>query len=369
MSLRQGLAMLAQASAWLAAMIAAPALAQPVGVNAAVRNVVTMNSPDNPTPRPAVVKQRVMVGNQVTTGAASALQVLLLDRSVFTVGANARVTIDRYVYDPRRNSAAVSASIAQGAFRFMSSRAVHANPNKSTLRTPVASIGIRGTIVEGVVGEAARGLAAKLPEIAATAGSGSGANASFIILVGPGPGSQDAGGAGGIDVTAGGRTVAVDRPGMAVYVADADQPPTDPIMVSAEIMREVEDAIDDADAADDESGDAGDESADAADTADGGADESAAAAPDEGASADAEFGGDESTGADASEDTGGDVNTGGEVDAGDFDAGGTDMGLDDGFGTGDAIDPGGTVSDTLSDAIDEEPESEEPPPPNDMQPQ
>ena len=73
MNLRQGLTVLAQASAWLAPMIAAPALAQTVGVNAAVRNLVTMNSPDNPAPRPAVVKQRVMVGNQVTTGAASAL--------------------------------------------------------------------------------------------------------------------------------------------------------------------------------------------------------------------------------------------------------------------------------------------------------
>ena len=128
-----------------------PAAAQTVGVNAAVVNDVRMTSQANPAPHKAVVKERVALGNDIQTGKASVLQVLLLDRTSFTVGGNARVKIDRFVYDPNRQASAVGLSVAKGAFRFMSGKALHANPGQSAISTPVASIGIRGTIVEGAV--------------------------------------------------------------------------------------------------------------------------------------------------------------------------------------------------------------------------
>src|SRR3546814_20762091 len=95
-------------------------------------------------------------------------QLLLLDKTSFTVGSNARVKIDRFVYDPARNASSVSASVAKGAFRFMSGKSLKNGRTRSSIQTPVASIGIRGTIVEGVVGREAIASAQRDPGITPT---------------------------------------------------------------------------------------------------------------------------------------------------------------------------------------------------------
>src|SRR5690606_20387982 len=137
----------------LALSLSAPAVAaDTVGINAAIRNKVMTRAPSAAALRPAVLKARVSLGEQVVTQANSMLQILLLDRSSFTVGANAQVTIDRFVYDPNRSASAVGASVARGAFRFVSGKSVKRQPGQSNVRTPAASIGIRGTVFEGVVG-------------------------------------------------------------------------------------------------------------------------------------------------------------------------------------------------------------------------
>jgi hypothetical protein len=198
-----------------ALLIAAPAVAQTVGVNAAIRNKVMTRPANAAQLRPAVLKARVGLGEQVVTATSSMLQIVLLDRSNFTVGANARVTIDRFVYDPNRSASAVGASVARGAFRFMSSKAVHNMPGQTAIRTPVASIGVRGTVFEGVVGPDAIKIA--LGEQAADAAAGADKDsATLIVLRGPAATPTTPGGA--IDVTANGRTVAVDRPGLALFI-------------------------------------------------------------------------------------------------------------------------------------------------------
>jgi hypothetical protein len=214
-----------------AALIAAPAAAQPspVGINAAVRNKVEIRTGNKA--RPAVVRERVMLNDEVRTGGASQLQILLLDRSTFTVGANARIAIDRFVYDPGARSRSMGVSVTRGAFRFMSGRALGKPAGPVTLRTPVASIGIRGTIFEGVVGEDA----VKIAEREAAVGKhvkSKEDDASLIVLRGPGPRTQGDTVAGAIDVSAGGSTVVLDGPDLAVYVPRAGAPPIGPFPIS-----------------------------------------------------------------------------------------------------------------------------------------
>ena len=203
-----------------AALVAAPtatvAQQNAVGVNSAIQNRVQIKR-GAAAPRAAVLKEQVLLNDQVSTGAASRLQIMLLDRSVFTVGANARIAIDRFVYDPARNSRASGVSVAKGAFRFMSGRGTGKPSGPVSVRTPVASIGIRGTIFEGVVGEDAIAIAAGEEAVGAAAGSDS-ANATLIVLRGPGPATQGDAAPGRIDVQVGERTIVLDRPGMAVYV-------------------------------------------------------------------------------------------------------------------------------------------------------
>ena len=204
--------------------------AQTVGVSAAIRNNVQLTTQANPSLHHAILKERVSLGNQIVTAQASVIQILLLDQTVFTVGANAKVNIDHFVYDPNKNLSAVSATIAKGAFRFMSSKALHANAGQSSIKTPVASIGIRGTILEGVVGQDAVKIAKGEPAFASLAASPD--TATLIVLRGPGAAVQGDEATGAIDVTANGTTVPVEKSGYAVLIPGTNQSPVGPILLS-----------------------------------------------------------------------------------------------------------------------------------------
>ena len=220
-----------------------PALAQtPVGVAAAVRNKVDIRSAATRRVHPAQLRERMLMADEVQTGGASLLQILLLDRSTFTVGANARVTIDRFVYDPARNSRTVGVSVAQGAFRFMSGRALGRPSGAVNVRTPVAAIGIRGTIFEGVVGGEAIRIAEDEPAVGRRV-KGDKEEASLIVLRGPGPRTQGDTVPGAIDVTAGDRTVTLDSPDLAVYVPRAGAAPIGPFRLSPDGLEALQDLL------------------------------------------------------------------------------------------------------------------------------
>jgi hypothetical protein len=220
------------ASCAAAGLAASPILAQPtgIGINAAVRNKVEIRSPATRKNGPAVLRARVFLADEVRTEAASQLQILLLDRTIFTVGAKARVTIDRFVYDPAANSRAVGINVAKGAFRFMSGRAAGRPSGPVTVRTPVATIGIRGTIFEGVVGEDAKRIAQAEPAVGKVKSDDD--EASLIVLRGPGPRTQGDTIAGAIDVTVGDRIVTLDGPDLALYAPRRNAPPIGPFRIS-----------------------------------------------------------------------------------------------------------------------------------------
>jgi hypothetical protein len=178
-----------------------------------------------------MVRQRVALNDQISTGPASQLQILLLDRSTFTVGSNARPTIDRFVYDPARNARSIGASATRGAFRFMSGRQLRRPAGAVSVRTPVASIGVRGTIFEGAVGTDAMLIAAAEPAVGAAAG-GDPETATLIILRGPGPEAQGGTAPGSIEVQAGERMIVLDRPGQALYVPSLGAAPIGPFQIS-----------------------------------------------------------------------------------------------------------------------------------------
>lgn len=223
-----GLALLATTA------IAAPAAAQNVGVTSAVVNDVRMTTQANRTLHKAVVRERVTMGNDVITGRQSRAQILLLDRTTFTIGANARIKIDRFVYDPQHNSSSVGATVGSGAFRFMSGRPTHNARGQSSIRTPTASIGIRGTLVDGVVGPGAIEVALAqpgLPQFDADPET-----ATLIILRGPGTATADEP-IGAIDVTAGGKTVSMEGAGWAVFIPREGAEPIGPFRIAPEASR------------------------------------------------------------------------------------------------------------------------------------
>lgn len=201
---------------WLALSGAAAAQEQ-VGVNAAVRNQVQQKSGPSPL-RPALVRGPVKLGDQYVTGPASQVQVLLRDRSTFTVGANARMTVDRFVAAAPNNPGGVSASVARGAFRFASGKTTR-GPSRQAISTPVASIGVRGTIVEGLVGPEALALLQQQPGVPPFTGDPE--TMLLVVLRGPAGSADSFDTPGAIDVERDGRTTTIDRPGLALIVTSA----------------------------------------------------------------------------------------------------------------------------------------------------
>lgn len=93
----------------------------------------------------------VFQGDQIVTADGSSIKVEFVDGTIFTLGADARLALDEMVYDPATQSGESAFSILKGGFLFVSGQIAETNPNDMQVTTPVATIGIRGTVVTGEV--------------------------------------------------------------------------------------------------------------------------------------------------------------------------------------------------------------------------
>ena len=83
--------------------------------------------------------------DELRTGPNGRLQVTFRDDTVLTLGENANVTIDRYVFDPDRGIGEALFQTTRGAFRFATGRLKDVPDKKITVSTPMAELGVRGT--------------------------------------------------------------------------------------------------------------------------------------------------------------------------------------------------------------------------------
>ena len=79
----------------------------------------------------------------VSTGAAARLEVTFKDNTRLTLGENAKLTLDKYVFNPAAGRGTIRFRLV-GAFRFFRQVSKLARSDVS-VTTPVATIGIRGT--------------------------------------------------------------------------------------------------------------------------------------------------------------------------------------------------------------------------------
>ncbi|MGZ3411793.1 MAG: FecR family protein [Xanthobacteraceae bacterium] len=123
--------------------VAQPAWADKIGVAAAVKNDVTASL--GGTPQPLATGNDVLANQRIRTGVASTAQLLFLDETSVSVAPQSEIVLDRFVYNPNRSAGNVVLTTGRGAFRFVTGAQ---NPTNYTIKTPVATIGVRGTIVE-----------------------------------------------------------------------------------------------------------------------------------------------------------------------------------------------------------------------------
>ena len=148
-----------------------------IGVVAAIHGTVELKMPGQ-AGRIAQSGEPVFIGQDVRTNEKGNLQILLLDETVFTIGPNSSITIDKFIYDPKSHDGEIRASITKGIFRYVSGKIAAKRSSSVSVKLPTATIGFRGTIVAGQVAPAA----------------------SFAMLLGPGTNNDIGSGAGSFSI-------------------------------------------------------------------------------------------------------------------------------------------------------------------------
>src|ERR1700722_13305298 len=191
------------AAAVALAVTLAPAQAQKVGVNSAVNPDAT-GTPPGGAQRKLVLGQEVVHNEHVITGPKGTTQILFLDESAMSVGPNADVTIDEFVYDPNTGNGRLAMSATQGVMRFVGGK-LSKKTDAVSLTTPVGTLGIRGGVFLLNLSHDCQG------------GAGCPLSMEVVFLYGK-----------ELNVTAGNITQTITRPGFSVIVARPGASPTPP---------------------------------------------------------------------------------------------------------------------------------------------
>ena len=191
-------------SALALSLAVTPVLAQntKIGVTAVVNPDATGQAPSQ-TRRTLLVGADVFANENVITTEKGQAQMLFLDESALTIGPNSEVVLDEFVYDPNTKTGTIALSATKGLFRLVGGRISKTNP--VTLKTPTATIGIRGGIAM------------------VNAAEGGGTSSTFLF------GDQ-------MDVTSGGVTKSATRPGFTITATDPNVPPSDPVPTSSDVL-------------------------------------------------------------------------------------------------------------------------------------
>jgi hypothetical protein len=116
-----------------------------VGVDSGVNPQAT-GIPPGALPRRLVLGQDILFNERITTEASGQTQVLFVDESTLSIGPNANMVIDQFVYDPNTGTGKMAASLTRGVFRFVGGK-LSKQENATSFRTPAATIGIRGGVI------------------------------------------------------------------------------------------------------------------------------------------------------------------------------------------------------------------------------
>jgi hypothetical protein len=130
------------------AQAAAPSPAQPAAAaDEPIGNVATLTGSAtvtrNNTATPLKLQDDIFLNDVLQTSVNSTLGVTFNDATTFNLTANARITVDNYVYDDGGQQNAALFDVARGTVAFVA--AAVAKTGDMKISTPTATLGIRGT--------------------------------------------------------------------------------------------------------------------------------------------------------------------------------------------------------------------------------
>ncbi|HEX9596223.1 MAG TPA: FecR family protein [Anaerolineales bacterium] len=112
---------------------------------AAVGKVTQVQNQAQVGGKTAVVGTPVYLNDRLRTGAKARLKITFSDQSELTLGENANVVVDHFVYNPSKSKGEVVLSATQGALRFAGGKIENMQHKKVLVKTPSAALAVRGT--------------------------------------------------------------------------------------------------------------------------------------------------------------------------------------------------------------------------------
>ena len=94
---------------------------------------------------------KIYLNETIYAGAGSGTQLLLLDQSTFTIGADSEVLMDTFIYDPATNDGKIVATVKEGSLKVISGLISKKNPESLTVKVPEGTLGSRGTEFQTIV--------------------------------------------------------------------------------------------------------------------------------------------------------------------------------------------------------------------------
>ena len=148
---------------------AAPAQPDATAADEPIGNVATLTGSAsvtrNNTATPLKLQDDIFQNDVLQTSANSTLGVTFNDATTFNLTANARITVDSYIYEEGGKQNGALFDIAKGTVAFVAAEVAHTGDMK--ISTPTATLGIRGTtglveVPEGAAANSANNVAIKL---------------------------------------------------------------------------------------------------------------------------------------------------------------------------------------------------------------
>ena len=186
-------------------------LFRPINVSASVGKVTDLTGPTeivrNKTSMPGQLNSGVEMNDTIITARARA-ELTFEDSTKVKITEQSKLIIDDFVYDNNKGTGKLAMKVALGTARYASGQIAKNNPQSVSVKTPTASIAVRGTDFSMTVDELGRSLIMLLPSCDDKA------CVTGVIEV-----SNEAG------------VVILDVPYQATLVSSLQTPPTSPVVV------------------------------------------------------------------------------------------------------------------------------------------
>ena len=161
-------------------------------------------------PRKLSVGDPIYVGEHISTDKDTSVFLQFADESRFSLGPNTEFVIEKFKYAHGGDDDAFHSRMIKGVFRFVSGLIAHAKGRDMVVTTKVATLGIRGTQVEGEV-----------TDREVKDGATVDASAKFVLLE-----PEEAGKQTSIIVSNEFGSVIIDQPGYGTEIPDEKSPPS-----------------------------------------------------------------------------------------------------------------------------------------------